>query len=118
MHDEPDARALVEAVREFLERDVLDASEGRVRFHTRVAVNVLGMVERELALGVAQADAHAAGLARLGVTSESELASAIRTGALDDRLADVRDVVTTTVRAKLEVANPRYLDGPRAPVDD
>ena len=43
-----DAAELVAAVREFLERDVMAATEGRVQFHTRVAVNVLSMVEREL----------------------------------------------------------------------
>ena len=36
-------RELVTAVREFLERDVMPATEGRVQFHTRVAVNVLGI---------------------------------------------------------------------------
>ena len=46
--DRPTAAELVAAVREFLERDVMAATEGRVQFHTRVAVNVLGMVEREL----------------------------------------------------------------------
>ncbi|MDQ1374233.1 MAG: hypothetical protein QOJ09_1571, partial [Actinomycetota bacterium] len=61
-HDIPTAAQLVEAVREFLERDVMAATEGRVQFHTRVAVNVLGMVERELALGPAQAAEHDEGL--------------------------------------------------------
>ena len=40
-HDVPSAAQLVEAVREYLERDVMAATEGRVRFHARVAVNVL-----------------------------------------------------------------------------
>ena len=40
--DRPTAAELVTAVREFLERDVMAATEGRVQFHTRVAVNVLG----------------------------------------------------------------------------
>ena len=80
-HDDPSAAALTEAVREFLERDVLPATDGRVRFHTRVAINVLGMIEREL----------------------------LRSGALDDRLDEVTAVVRETVAAKLEVANPRYL---------
>jgi hypothetical protein len=115
-HDIPDAAGLVEAVREFLEADVLTSTEGRVQFHTRVAINVLGMVERELRLGVAQHEAHAAGLAALGVGDERELADAIRSGALDDRLGEVRALVARTVRAKLEVANPRYLEGPRPPV--
>ena len=41
VHDVPDAAGLVEAVREFLEKDVMAATEGRVQFHTRVAINVL-----------------------------------------------------------------------------
>src|SRR5438128_10229458 len=97
---------LVAAVREFLERDVMPAVEGRVQFHTRVAVNVLGMVERELTLGPDQAAAHAAALARLGVGDDAALAAAIRDGSLDDRLDEVVDVVRAAVRAKLEVANP------------
>ena len=109
-HDIPDAPSLVEAVREFLERDVMAATEGRVQFHTRVAVNVLNMVERELRLGPAQAAAHTAGLAALGVSDEAALAAAIRSGALDDRLDEVRTFVRDTVEAKLRVANPKYLD--------
>ena len=105
----PTAAQLVEAVREFLERDVMAATDGRVQFHARVAVNVLGMVERELALGSEQAAAHAAGLARLGVGDEAELATAIRNGTLDDRMTEVRQFVGETVEAKLRVANPKYL---------
>jgi hypothetical protein len=111
-HDIPSAAQLVEAVREFLERDVMAATEGRVQFHTRVAVNVLGMVERELALGPAQAEAHRAGLAALGYESESALAAAIRSGALDDRRAEVSTFVRQTVEDKLRVANPKYLTNP------
>ena len=116
VHDVPDAAGLVEAVREFLEKDVMNATEGRVQFHTRVAINVLGMVERELQLAATQDATHAADLATLGVSSERELADAIRRGDLDDREDEVREIVTRTVRAKLEVANPRYLEGPRPPV--
>jgi hypothetical protein len=109
LHDIPSAAGLVEAVREFLEKDVLASTEGRVQFHTRVAINVLGMVERELAAGAGQAAAHADGLRRLGVQDERELAAAIRSGALDARHEEVLEFVRETVRAKLEVANPRYL---------
>jgi hypothetical protein len=108
-HDIPDAAGLVEAVREFLERDVMSVTEGRVQFHTRVAVNVLGMVERELALGSEQQRAHAAGLATLGFADEAALASAIRAGEVDDRLDEVRAFVRRTVEDKLRVANPKYL---------
>jgi hypothetical protein len=110
MHDRPTAAELVEAVREFLERDVFPAVDGRVQFHTRVAMNALAMVERELELGPAQAAQHARDLASLGVADEAALAAAIRSGALDDRIDDVRDIVRRTVRAKVEVANPKYLD--------
>jgi hypothetical protein len=108
-HDVPTAEQLVEAVREFLEKDVMAATEGRVRFHARVAGNVLAMVERELRLGAAQARAHRAALERLGVADEAELAAAIRNGTLDGRRAEVLDVLRETVRAKLEVSNPQYL---------
>lgn len=114
-HDAPSIAELVEAVREFLERDVMAATESRVQFHTRVAVNVLRMVERELALGSAQESAHSLGLARLGFASEAALAAAIRDGTVsEDELAQVTAFVTKTVRAKLDVANPGYM-GPADP---
>ena len=107
-HDRPSAAELVQAVRGFIEDDVAPAVEGRTRFHARVAVNVLAMVEREIEKGPAQAEAHARALARLGVADEVELAAAIRSGDLDDRAEEVLEVVRETVRAKLEVANPGY----------
>jgi hypothetical protein len=101
---------LVESVREFLEVDVFEATEGRVQFHTRVAVNVLRMVERELALGAEQAAAHEARLSALGYADDAELARAIRSGALDDRWNEVRDALAASVRDKVAVANPKYLE--------
>jgi hypothetical protein len=109
-HDVPTTAQLVEAVREWLERDVVAATDGRLRFHARVAINVLAMVERELQLGPAQAAAHQQRLQALGVVDEAELAAQIRSGALDDRLAEVRAAVWATVQDKLAVANPRYAD--------
>ncbi len=108
-HDIPSAVELLDAVREFLESDVLPATEGRVRFHARVAANVVGMVARELALGPDQAAAHTARLAALGVHSDAELAAAIRSGGLDARADEVRAVVRAAVADKLAVANPGYL---------
>ncbi|SDI37943.1 DUF6285 domain-containing protein [Nonomuraea jiangxiensis] len=107
-HDVPTAAQLVAAVRDFLQSDVLPAVEGRVRFHTRVAINVLGMVEREIELGPAHAAEHAARLAELGVSGDAELAAAIRAGRIEDGHA-LTEALERTVRAKLEVANPRYL---------
>jgi hypothetical protein len=112
-HDVPSAIELLDAVGEFLDSDVVAATEGRVRFHARVAANVTRMVARELALGPEHAAAHAERLAQLGVGSEGELAASIRSGALDARLGEVRAVVRATVADKLAVANPGYrrLDG-------
>ena len=109
LHDVPSARQLVESVREWLERDVLAATTGRVQFHTRVAINVLAMVERELDLAPEQIPAHDARLRALGVESDAELADAIRQARLDDRLADVVSAVRADVIAKLTVANPNHL---------
>ena len=108
-HDVPTAAQLVEAVREFLERDVMEATEGRVQFHARVAINALNMVQRELAVGPRQAAEHRARLQRLGFADEAALSAAIRSGELDGRRAEVVEALRATVRAKLEVSNPRYL---------
>ena len=109
LHDTPSAEQLVESVREWLERDVLAGTTGRLQFHTRVAVNVLSMVERELRLGQGQAAAHAVRLAQVGCADDAELAARIRSGAFDDRLVEVRELVLEDVRDKLLVANPKYL---------
>jgi hypothetical protein len=115
--DRPTATELVAAVREFLERDVMAATDGRVQFHTRVAVNVLNIVERELTLGPDLAPGERArAAALLGHDApvrelERELAGAIRSGAFDDRLDEARAHVRTTVREKLLIANPGYLPG-------
>ena len=108
IHDAPTAAQLVEAVREFLEGDVMAATEGRVRFHARVAGRVLAIVERELAAGDGPDRAHAARLAALGVTDDAELAAAIRAGDLDDRWDEVAAAVRAEVADKLAVANPTY----------
>ena len=113
--DRPSAGELVTAVREFLERDVMAATDGRVQFHTRVAVNVLNIVARELELGDASAGAERERAALLlghdgpADELERELAAAIRSGALDTRIDEVRSHVRATVREKLLIANPGYL---------
>ena len=109
-HDMPSGKELVESVREWLERDVLTGTTGRLQFHTRVAINVLAMVERELELGEAQAVAHRARLDELGCADEAELARRIRDGELDADAERVRELVWASVRDKLSVANPKYLE--------
>ncbi len=113
--DRPTAAELVASVREFLERDMMAATEGRVQFHTRVAVNALGMIERELTLGPGFQQAERTRAAALlghdaePVELERAIAAGIRDGSLDAQLDAVRAHVRLTVREKLLVANPGYL---------
>lgn len=113
LYGRPTAAELVEAVREWVATAGRNATDGRVAFHARVAVNALAMVERELAMGPAHRAAHEARLQALGCADDAELAARIRSGELDDRAVEVRDAVAASVRSKLEVANPRWLEPDR-----
>jgi hypothetical protein len=109
-HDAPDAAELLDAVREWIDRELIPGTDGRLRFHARVASNVIGMVAREIELGAAQAVAHERRLARLGVADDAELAAAIRRREFDDRRAELLGLLTEAVLDKLTVANPGYID--------
>lgn len=109
-HDAPTASQLLAAVREWLENDVIPAVSGRLQFHSRVAFNILAMVERELTDPGADAAAHAGRLASLGAADDAALAAAVRAGGFDADLARVLDVLEPSVRRKVEVANPRWLE--------
>ncbi len=129
MQDRPSVSELLDAVRAFLEEDVVPALEGPRQFHARVAANVLAIVGRELAgeeasllaewqrLAVVLGEDASAPPARL-----EALRAAVREGtaALTERIrrgdADAgpfRDAVRAHVRAtvedKLRVANPRFV---------
>ena len=108
----PTAAELVESVREHLDAAVERSDGGRARFDARIARNVLRMVERELQLGPSIARAHAERLAALGFTGDGALASAIRSGALDDDLVAVGRALAASTRDQLSVANPSYLVDP------
>ncbi|HEY3832001.1 MAG TPA: DUF6285 domain-containing protein [Acidimicrobiia bacterium] len=116
MQDRPTAAELVEAVHEYLEHAVWPELEGHTAFHMRVTLKVLDTLRRELELGPAQDAAQQARLeALLGhdgdtATLERELARGLRDGSVDDARADVNEHVRATVREKLLVSNPAYLD--------
>jgi len=113
--DLPAAADLLDAVAEFLRDDVLESLEGRAKFHTRVSVNVLGIVARELrespALQTAEHERLTSLLGHEGSLEDlnSELAKAIRAGTLDADMDAVTSHVRQTVKDKLKVANPDYL---------
>jgi hypothetical protein len=109
LHGRPTAAELVESVREWMERDVMAQTSGRLQFHTRVAINVLAMVERELELGPDQLIDHAGRLAALGVSNDTDLANAIRSGDFDHRDAELRSALLDMARDQLRVANPKHI---------
>lgn len=111
-HDAPSIEQIIEAVREWIETDVVAATEGRLRFHGRVAANMLAIVERELELGEDQASAHRDRLAQFGVEDDAELVAGIRAGNFADRAAELRVLLRADVVDKLLVANPGYLEPP------
>jgi hypothetical protein len=115
LHDRPTVVELARAARAALGDDVLPGLEGRAEFQARVTLRALGIIQRELEHAADHTAVHAAALVSLGVTDESDLASAIRLGRLDGHEAEVFAALRATVRAKLEVANPRYLSAGTSP---
>jgi aminoglycoside phosphotransferase (APT) family kinase protein len=106
----PTAAELVEAVREYVEADVMEGSDRGARFKGRVARNALLTVERELRFGPTMARAHADRLAALGFDDDRQLAAALRSGTLDGAWGEVGPAVAAAARDQLLVANPAYLD--------
>jgi hypothetical protein len=128
MQDRPTRTELLEAVRRYLEEDVIPHTSGRRQFLARVSVHALGLVDRELrheerhlvrewrdldellgpsAMPALREEARAALDGR-----NRELAAAIRSGRFDAAsalrqrlLAHLRE----TTREKLEVADPGLL---------
>ncbi|PRZ44202.1 hypothetical protein CLV47_101327 [Antricoccus suffuscus] len=112
LHGRPTTAELASAVQEFLRDEIMPALDGRLRFHTLVAANVLAIIERELTLGPDQQAEHEARLAEFDVSDDVKLAAAIRSGALDGRSAEVVEALWESVVAKVTVANPKYLATP------
>jgi hypothetical protein len=100
----PEAARLVEAVREWIEGTVLPTADGQMRFHARVAANTLAIVERELTMGSQPSAAE-----ELGFASERAVAEAIRSGALDDRAAEVARALRDAARRALGIDDPSHL---------
>jgi aminoglycoside phosphotransferase (APT) family kinase protein len=111
LHGRPTALELVEAVRAHLRDTVGPELTGAAAFQTKVAANALAIVARELDHGRAPAVEAADRLAGLGVADERALAAGIRDRSVDPD-PDVLAVVRSLVVERLQVANPRWLQGP------
>ena len=124
--DRPTAAELVDAVTEFLEGDLQPSLEGRLAFHTRVAVNALRIVGREMVLGPELDARRNAGLrALLGTDAaadattrqlEVDLARRVRDGSLDARRPELVAYLRATLRLQLDIVHPGYIkDGDATP---
>lgn len=107
----PTTVELVEAVRLYLQDEVLPQTDGKLSFHARVAANVLAGVERALEDDGAYERAHADRLETLGAADDEDLARAIRDGELDGRIADVVSALRASTTQLVAITNPRYLEG-------
>jgi hypothetical protein len=127
MQDRPTLAELLDAVRGFLEPDVIDALEGTAKFHARVAANVLAIALRQLELepaqlaaewqrldalvGSAPAPAEPDALRHAILARTEELCARIRNGDAD--AGPFRRAVLAHARAtvceKLAIANPKLL---------
>jgi hypothetical protein len=91
----PSSAELAAAVREFLEHEVMPATDGRLSFHARVAANVVAQLERELMSGLPD------------TSGDAPLSAAIRDGSIG--FEEAYELIRPTVVAKLRVSNPRHL---------
>ncbi len=111
----PKAAVLLEAAVKYLETELMPTLEGYHRFQTRVTVNVLNTVRRELELRGAQAVAERARLvAMLGhdgdvETLSIELAERIRAGAISIDDPALRAHVRQSLADALAINNPKWL---------
>ena len=129
MQDRPTSVELLEAAADFVENELVPATQGARQFQARVVANVMRVVAREIKLEDPLVRHEVKALAQLlgrdsphlhslddlraaAVSMGEELTSRIRAGEADD--GDWRQIVLAVVRQsvedKLRIANPRYLE--------
>jgi len=125
--ERPTVQELLRAVRSFLEQELMPELEGVRRFHTRVSVNALAIVLRELELESEQRPAQHARLCALLERTDSppadpraldlavealerELCARIRAGFGEAPEARARLIahLRATAAERLAVSNPTY----------
>jgi hypothetical protein len=115
MQDQPTPAELLDAVGEYLFAELRPEVPREQRFKLLVAANVCGIVAREIRAG-GQPDGEDAALfgELLGKEVDdphagaAELSERIRSGELDERIAELAPRLEEHVRRKLEIARPGY----------
>lgn len=113
MQDRPDAAELLDTVAKFLEEELMPTLDGPLAYRTRVAANLVRILEREATLGPA-ATARERTLLRevLGATGEdvarlnAQLATDIAAGRIAHDIA--WRALMEIARAKLDIVRPGY----------
>ena len=121
MQDRPDTHELLGQLAAWLATDLIEQVPREQRFAVRVAANVAAICARETAPGAPGAAEEGARMRELLALAgedagddvdarelQRRAAAAIRAGRLDGRLAEAREIVRDSVRAKLAVARPDY----------
>ena len=111
----PDATVLLEAAAKYLDEELAPTLSGYHRFQTRVTINVLNIVRRELELRLRQTQAERARLAAiLGhdgeiETLERELIERMRAGAISSADSALRTHIRESLAAALAINNPKWI---------
>ena len=132
MQDRPSHDELLAAVERFLDAEIIPNSEGARRFHARVSSNVIRIVRRELEhedqhlaaewagldglLGRQEPPSGRATLGKAIQARNAELCERIRRGDSDagPYRAQLLEHVRRTVRNKLQVSDPNWLQRSQA----
>lgn len=128
MQDRPSAIELIRGIYNFLEKDLVPVLQEPLRFHTRVAANLLKIIEREQELDIRnllnEAERLSKLLSKLSPSASSpkglkveilklneELCARIRNGDADHDpwRREVMDHIKQTLIEKLEITNPRMI---------
>ena len=110
----PDAKVLLEAAAKYLDEELAPTLSGYHRFQTRVTINVLNIVRRELELHEAQMPAAQARLAALSghdgeiETLERELIERMRAGTISSADPALRAHIRESLAAALAINNPKW----------
>jgi len=114
MQDEPTPTELTKAVADFLRDDIAPTLSGHNAFKLRVAINMLDLVTRQLALEEVSDAAEAARLRQLLGTEGSlialnrALADKIASGEMDLQTPGLAEHLWQTTMDKLAVDQPSY----------
>jgi hypothetical protein len=111
----PDAKTLLQAATKYLEEELMPTLDGYHRFKTRVTINALNTIRRELELREAQAKAEHERLAAiLGhdgdvETLSRELSERIRRGEFSLEDQRLRSHIRQSLSDALAINNPKWL---------